>query len=154
MTTAIFDMSDGWAFFGDPEREMFYVQISDGDNERFGLEPDFRFRVSMSVNGDDVAEYEWPPAGGKAREMTRDRIFDYSIPNVHAEDTVNVAVSAFFGGEWVSDGITYSEPYPPKDFDSWIWQDDEWKPPKPWPNDGVTYDWDESVVDWIPVEEQ
>ena len=39
----------------------------------------------------------------------------------------------------------------PKPYDSWILNENtcDWEAPKPYPNDGNDYKWDESVVDWV-----
>jgi hypothetical protein len=38
----------------------------------------------------------------------------------------------------------------PKEFDSWILNEEtfQWEPPIPRPEDGLMYQWDESVADW------
>lgn len=41
-------------------------------------------------------------------------------------------------------------PAPPKPFETWVWQDDKWIPPIPYPgNDQVVYQWSESEQIWI-----
>jgi hypothetical protein len=39
---------------------------------------------------------------------------------------------------------------PPKPFDSWILNEEtcRWKPPINYPNDGFSYEWNESKLDW------
>lgn len=36
--------------------------------------------------------------------------------------------------------------------ESWVWSEEQvsWIAPKPWPQDGLPYLWDEEVMDWIP----
>jgi len=45
---------------------------------------------------------------------------------------------------------------PPKPFDSWVLNEESclWEPPFPPPDDGKIYFWDESVVNWVEVQEQ
>lgn len=51
-------------------------------------------------------------------------------------------------------GFTYDEErdafIPPKDFDSWILDEDTclWKAPVDYPDDGFTYSWNELELDW------
>ena len=42
----------------------------------------------------------------------------------------------------------------PKIFDSWILDEDkcQWKAPKNYPNDGLSYSWDEDLLDWVAYE--
>lgn len=39
-------------------------------------------------------------------------------------------------------------PYP-----SWIWDGRAWRAPKPYPDDGALYDWDEDAGAWVLYEE-
>lgn len=43
---------------------------------------------------------------------------------------------------------------PPRPFDSWILEEQEffWKAPKPYPNDGNFYIWNEEILEWIDGE--
>lgn len=56
-------------------------------------------------------------------------------------------------------GFTYDESLdafiPPKPFNSWVLEEESclWESPLPYPNDGKVYDWDESTVSWIEVQE-
>jgi hypothetical protein len=44
---------------------------------------------------------------------------------------------------------------PPKDFNSWVLNEDtcRWEPPVPIPQDGKAYIWDESITNWTEVTE-
>jgi hypothetical protein len=71
------------------------------------------------------------------------------------------------GGQWIKTsyngnirknyagiGYSYDENLdafiPPKPFDSWILNEEtcKWLAPKPYPNDGLSYFWNESALDW------
>jgi hypothetical protein len=43
---------------------------------------------------------------------------------------------------------------PPKPYDSWVLNEETclWEPPTPYPDDGGTYQWDESSTSWQPQE--
>jgi hypothetical protein len=43
---------------------------------------------------------------------------------------------------------------PPKEFDSWILDQNlfYWVAPIPYPQDGNKYDWDETSINWVLVE--
>jgi hypothetical protein len=41
----------------------------------------------------------------------------------------------------------------PKPYDSWIFVNGAWDPPVPYPTDGKTYHWDESIKNWVEIPE-
>lgn len=45
---------------------------------------------------------------------------------------------------------------PPKEFDSWILNEEtcRWDPPTPIPTDGKIYNWDEDTVSWVEISTQ
>ena len=67
--------------------------------------------------------------------------------------------SKAFRKNYAGIGYTYDETrdafIPPKPFDSWILNEETclWEAPIPYPNDGLTYTWDEESGDWLEVQE-
>lgn len=65
--------------------------------------------------------------------------------------------SKAFRKNYAGIGFTYDEDrdafIPPKPFQSWVLNEDTclWQSPIPYPNDGATYRWDESLGDWVEV---
>lgn len=63
-------------------------------------------------------------------------------------------------GNYAGIGYTYDTQrdafIPPKPFSSWLLNEDTclWDAPVPYPDDGKQYGWDESVVNWVEVQEQ
>lgn len=55
-------------------------------------------------------------------------------------------------------GFNYDEQrdafIPPKPYDSWVLDEETclWNPPVDYPQDGLNYRWDESVVNWVEVQ--
>lgn len=49
--------------------------------------------------------------------------------------------------------ITRDAFIPPKDFNSWVLNEEtcQWEPPIPMPDDGFMYVWDEETTSWIKV---
>jgi hypothetical protein len=43
---------------------------------------------------------------------------------------------------------------PPKPFESWLLDEEtaQWQAPIPYPTDGLIYQWDETVLDWVALE--
>jgi hypothetical protein len=70
---------------------------------------------------------------------------------------LQVSYSESFRHRFPSKGFIYDhtsdifvsyQPYP-----SWILNDQhEWEAPKPYPDDGVTYKWDEILEDWVDLD--
>jgi hypothetical protein len=71
-----------------------------------------------------------------------------------------------YGGVHVNNGTPFRKNYagigytydlsrdafiPPKPFDSWILHDETclWNAPKPYPDDGECYQWDEATLSWV-----
>jgi len=54
-------------------------------------------------------------------------------------------------------GFTYNRDkdafIPPKPYQSWVLNEETclWNPPKPYPNDGKVYNWDEATTSWVEV---
>lgn len=54
-------------------------------------------------------------------------------------------------------GFTYSREkdafIPPQFYPSWVLNEDTclWEPPVPMPEDGKTYTWDESIINWVEI---
>jgi hypothetical protein len=73
--------------------------------------------------------------------------------NVQADDyqtqpwEVEVAASAWVGGDYVESYF-----YAPQPFPSWTRKEGQWKPPVPMPADNSGYVWDEDSISWIEVE--
>lgn len=80
-------------------------------------------------------------------------------------------IEKYLGGRWIQTsyngnfrknfagvGFVYDESkdafISPKPFESWVLDEEtcRWEAPVPYPTDGLIYDWDESVVNWIEVQ--
>jgi hypothetical protein len=63
-----------------------------------------------------------------------------------------------FRGNYAGIGYSYDEGLdafiPPKDYDSWILNEEtcQWEPPVAYPEDGNIYEWNEDTVSWDLVE--
>lgn len=79
-----------------------------------------------------------------------DRIYDL-FPNT--EYTINV--SAEYNGKIVDFSLQFKTIFPPKPYQSWVWDDSvwEWKPPISYPEDGLDYEWNEVDQEWSLIEQ-
>ena len=59
---------------------------------------------------------------------------------------------AIIGGAYcaVSDGFIPPQPFPSFTFDRELW---DWVPPIPYPDDELSYMWDEPAVQWVLIQE-
>ena len=81
----------------------------------------------------------------------------------------NYIASLRLGGEWIqasynssfrgvfpSKGFSYDREndrfVPPQPYMSWVLNDSfEWQPPRPYPEDGNVYRWDDAIGDWVEI---
>lgn len=72
-------------------------------------------------------------------------------------ETLEITDEPGFRKNYASIGSTYDEArdafIPPKLFNSWVLNEDTcaWQPPIPYPEDGLVYSWNESILNWEPV---
>lgn len=70
---------------------------------------------------------------------------------------VQTSYSASFGKKFAAVGDTYVASTgnfkPAQPHNSWTWSatDWAWKAPKPYPEDGKTYLWNEELLDWVEI---
>lgn len=106
--------------------------------------------VTEVIVGKDEGEdgVDWETHYGNFRGQICKRTSYNTIANQHPNGTP-------YRKNFASIGFTYDENLdafiPPKPFDSWVLNEEKavWAPPVEYPNDGKTYVWDESAVNWI-----
>lgn len=146
MIVACFDFSDGWTFSGEPS-SAFAVCFADGDADR--LYPDrLGFGWTLTVNGEETAQHEWPAANAVVREITRQRTFEFRI-GAKADDEIVLALWASESGQRVEDETTFVVPRPAQPFPSWTWVDGSWTAPVAYPDGEGWYSWDEDAQAWV-----
>lgn len=70
---------------------------------------------------------------------------------------VQTSYSASFGKKFAAVGDTYVASTgnfkPAQPHNSWTWNSTDWawKAPKPYPEDGKTYNWNEELLDWVEI---
>lgn len=76
-----------------------------------------------------------------------DRIQDL-IPN-----TQYVVDFSIFSDHNFSFSFKIKTPYPPKEYESWVWDESNlsWEAPVAYPEDGENYEWDEKIQNWTIV---
>jgi hypothetical protein len=82
--------------------------------------------------------------------------YDWIIENLGGT-WVQTSYNANFRGNYAGIGYTYDETLdafiPPKPFESWVLDESiyNWVAPIPYPEDGGSYEWDETAGAWVEV---
>jgi hypothetical protein len=107
---------------------------------------DLRFEITIGE------ETKYKPDGsykyGQSDQEFVDYIYFDLLPNT--EYTANFFVRD--GQEEVTESLTFTTPKPPQPYPSWTWEDYDWNPPVPYPEDDtMLYIWDEEGQQWTPA---
>jgi hypothetical protein len=79
--------------------------------------------------------------------------YDWFVENLGGR-WVQTSYNANFRKNYASTGFTYNEELdafiPPKPFPTWILDEETctWRPPMPYPSDGLAYSWSEENQEW------
>lgn len=71
---------------------------------------------------------------------------------------VQTSYNANFRKRYAGIGFTYDNVrdafIPPRPYASWVFVEDtcDWAPPVPYPNDDKSYDWDETSLGWVEIQ--
>lgn len=113
---------------------------------------DLLFGIDIIHDNHTVFSKSWPQTNKKYIRLTQNYLENERIklvPNVE----YNLIV-------WASNDSTRFEsqqmlkmPIPKKPYESWIWQDHKWNAPRPYPQDGKSYKWEELLEQWTRTSE-
>jgi hypothetical protein len=78
----------------------------------------------------------------------------FGVDTNWAQTSYNASFRYNYAGIGYTFDATAGAFIPPKPYPSWLLNTNtyQWEPPVPYPNDGKTYEWDETTKSWIPVE--
>jgi hypothetical protein len=116
--------------------------------------------VTEVIVGKEEADFDWEQQYGLFRGQvckrtsynTRSGIYYDAETNQPAADQ-----SKAFRKNYAGIGYTYDQQkdafIPPKPYDSWVLNEDSciWQSPISYPDDGQSYEWDESSTSWVLV---
>jgi hypothetical protein len=97
-------------------------------------------------------------AGGNIEQEHLGRSFLANLYGYDPEDLVQCSYNRNFRIWYPGPGYIYDKEIdaflPPKEFDSWVLDQNlfYWVAPVPYPQDGKKYDWNETSLSWILVE--
>ena len=113
---------------------------------------DIQMAFELSLNGQVVQSGEYPPPGVKL--ISSDQEYVCTRHGVfRPDDELTVKVTITNGGNTYESQETAIVPRPDSPYDSWVWNDTRktWEAPEPYPDDGLSYTWDEPSLSWVEV---
>lgn len=141
---ATFDFTDGWIFSSD-DSNIFTINFSNGTENRL-----YPKNLSFGwICGDE--RFEWPPLNTVLREISSNRVFQFRL-KAKPDETVVFSVWAENNGKRFEAVHEWIVPRPEKPFPSWVWEENGWTSPEPYPDSGLIYEWDEDSLTWIEME--
>ena len=141
-----------WTFNVAPESPSPSLEI--GFKQGGGPVPQFdglAFGFTVVANGLPVLTKAYPPQGVRyvatdQTYLTNDRV------DLAPDDEVVLAVWTESAGQRYEDQTMFVIPRPEQPFPSWVWENGQWTPPVPYPDDGGFYAWDENGQIWATVD--
>lgn len=118
--------------------EKFSVQIKSTDG--MGI-------VNIISNSVDLdITYKTPTNFAKIQNgiVTNTIVAEPEFIGTYAGQWVEIPVNAGIGYSY--DGLYFM---PPKPYGSWVYENNKWVAPVPYPNDGLNYAWNESQLSWV-----
>lgn len=107
------------------------------------------FGFTLNVDDVEIESQSWPPSGVKYGRTDQDILASYRL-NWKPDDNVSINVWLIDNaGIRHEDSVSFQAPKPEKPFESWIWENESWQPPVPYPEDGGMYEWDEANLEWV-----
>lgn len=119
--------------------------------------------VTEVIVGKDESNFDWETKYGMFRGQACKRTSYNTRGGVHYDPNTNepsADQSKAFRKNYAGIGYTYDAGrdafIPPKPFDSWVLNEETclWDPPVPYPNDGNTYQWDETTLSWVQINQE
>lgn len=117
--------------------------IVEFDNLSFGYE--------LLLNDEIVSTGTYPPANIKYVRSDQPYLISIRLTFI-PDETYSLKVWAENGGEYFEDIHVFSSPIPSQPYPSWTWENKNWNPPVPYPEDGF-YSWNEDEQQWDEVGE-
>ena len=149
MILATFDFVNGWSFDGDPESD-FGIRFTNGDADRIYFD-NLAFGWTVLVNDEEFSSMSLPPQNTVILELTPSRIFSYRA-EAKSDDKITLFVWATNAKVTVENQTIFTIPRPEQPYPSWTWENGEWVPPVPRPDDDNLYQWDEESQEWATVD--
>ena len=149
MIEVLFDTFEKKFFFFENENREFDIGFLNG-NEDIVIFDNLSFGFK-ATSGAQTLEFFAPSENEIFVQASQDFRFHYYLdfsPGAAVKIdfwVLNSGEKSEFSFEFVVKGP--KSPYP-----SWVWNEGNWKPPIPYPDDGGLYEWDEDKQDWATVD--
>lgn len=144
---SLYDPNDGWSFQLDREVSTFadlYLGFTEQtfDNLKFGFE---------LRQGSSIYQYGMFPLPGVRYLKSNQKYLETVRLFVNVDQAYTLRVWGENRGRNLESLYNFSTVKPPKPFNSWLWTDNAWVPPIPYPTDGGYYQWNEETQQWVQV---
>jgi len=107
----------------------------------------FRYELRQ---GENIKQYgTYPPPGVRYVRTDQKYIVVERLKNLKPDETYDLYLWAQNDGNSFETTTQFIGPRPPKPFDSWVWNAEQWTAPVPYPDDGKNHTWDEASQSWL-----
>ena len=113
-----------------------------------------KFGYELRQNGNIMQYGVYPPPGIKYRRSDQEYLISVRL-ELEIDESYSLFLWAENDKQKIQKEFDIKSPRPPQPYDSWSWDPENkfWKSPVSKPDDGDTYDWDESTLSWVPSAE-
>ena len=109
------------------------------------------FGYALSIDGHQTSSGVWPPPGIEFIETDQDILQSVWLEWLPDSEIKIDAWLIDSTGSRHDTSTTFHSPRPESPFPSWLWENKQWNPPVPRPEDDKCYEWDEENVNWLEV---
>jgi hypothetical protein len=106
----------------------------------------FKFELRQ---GDNIKQYgTYPPPGVRYVRSNQPYKVVERLNHLIPDETYTLYLWSQNDGRMCETTTEFTAPRPPRPFDSWQWNGEQWAAPVPYPEDGKHYVWDEASQTW------
>ena len=108
---------------------------------------------TLSINARLVSEKgafeDFVPKMGEVYDQTSGGVFHKFYFDIVCKIAYTLELDFQFDGKLIKGKLDFIADPPPCPNAGWIWQDDSWKSPVPYPTDGKLYLWNNEQTNWV-----
>jgi len=136
-------------FFVDPREIDLQIGFKNMTYEgKFIAFNNLRFGFFLREAEKLIQQSTYPPAGMALLSTDQDFVEQIRL-NIQPDRSYKLHIWAENAGQFYELFVDLNIPKYEQPFESWIWEDNEWIPPTPYPDDGEIYVWEEDKLQWV-----
>lgn len=109
------------------------------------------YGATISIDGSPVLEKSWPPPNVRYVSTDQDVLTVERLKEFPPDSVCHVDVWIKSRNGEFSNSVSFVVPRPEQPYPSWSWQNGQWTPPVPYPDDDGGYMWDEDSQNWVAI---